>query len=152
TGNPRTGAAVGGLTGAALGGIAGSEADDKDRHDRAVMQAQANANAAVQAQQQRMGIADVIDMARRGHADDVIILQIRNTGSTFTLAPSDLNMLKDNGVSSAVIAEMQAHPATAVGVAPVVVGGPRPSTTVIVQDPYYYRPPPPVVVVPARPY
>jgi hypothetical protein len=151
TGSPRTGAAIGGLAGAAVGGIAGSDADDRERRDRAVIQAQADANAAVQVQQQRMGIADVIDMARRGHADEVIITQIRNTGSTFSLAPSDLNMLKDNGVSNAVIVEMQSRPAGAVAVAPsrVYVREPQPPTTVIVREPYYR---PPVVVVPARPY
>ena len=55
-----------------------------------------------------MGIADVIGLAQAGHSDTVIINQIRSTRSTFQLVPSDLDMLKNAGVSERVIAEMQA--------------------------------------------
>ncbi len=61
-----------------------------------------------QAQQQRMGIADVIALSQAKQNDQIIINQIRSTRSTFTLTVSDLDMLKNNGVSDAVIAEMQA--------------------------------------------
>ena len=65
-----------------------------------------------------------------------------NHGSLIQLASSDLDYLKQNGVSSRVIAEMQA----ARGPSPLAtrVVGP-PSTTVIYEQPYY---PPPVYVGP----
>ena len=145
TGSPRTGAVIGGLAGAGIGGLAGSEKDDKERHERDVINANAVATAQAQAQQQRLGVADIMHMAQQGHDDTVIINQIRTTNSTFQLAPSDLDMLKNNGVSARVIAEMQnARPAAGSN---VVVRGPQPSTTVIYQDPVVY--PAPVYV---RPY
>lgn len=141
TGNPRTGAAVGGLVGSGIGAVAGNDQDRKDERDRQVQQATA---VAVQAQHERMGITDVVRMARAGHEDQVIINQIRATGSSFgTLTTSDLDFLKDNGVSGQVIAEMQTRRPSAI--APRVVVR-EPSPAVI------YHEPPPVVVVGPRPY
>jgi hypothetical protein len=143
-GAPKTGAFIGGLGGAGLGAIAGGHKDDKERREREVIHANAVATAEAQAQQSRMGISDVMHMTREGHDDQVIINQIRSTGSTFQLVPTDLDMLKNNGVSPRVIAEMQsARPVS--GGPRVYVREPRP-TTVIVQEPVY---PGPVYV---RPY
>jgi hypothetical protein len=147
TGNPRTGAAVGGLLGAGTGALIGNDVDHQERRDQNYQQAVATAQA--QAQQQRMGLTDVVHMAQQGHDDQVIINQIRTSGSTFQLASSDLDYLKNSGVSARVIAEMQA--ARPVG----RVVGPA-NTTVIYEQPLYPPPvyvrPAPVVVVPARPY
>ena len=133
---------VGGLAGAGIGGLAGSEKDDKERRDREVINANAVASAQAQAQQQRMGISDVMHMAQQGHDDTVIINQIRTTGSTVQLAPSDLDMLKNNGVSARVIAEMQnARPAAP---SRVVIRDPQPTAVI-------YQEPAPVVFVP-RPH
>ena len=145
TGNPKTGALIGGLAGGGLGAIAGSEKDDQERRERDVINANAVAGAQAQAQQRRMGLSDVMDMAQKGHDDAVIINQIKTTGSTFQLTPSDLDMLKTNGVSSRVIAEMQNARAVSPIAGRVIVREPQP-TTVIVQEPYY---PGPVIV---RPY
>lgn len=152
TGNPRTGAAVGGLLGAGTGAIIGNDVDRQEKRDQQYVQAAATAQA--QAQQQRLGMADVIHMAQQGHDDQVIINQIRTTGSSFQLAASDLDYLKNNGVSDRVIAEMQA----ARGVSPLGtrVVGPPSTTTVIYEQPVYPSPiyvrPAPVIVVPGRPY
>jgi hypothetical protein len=144
--NPLAGAAIGAVTGTAIGALAGNEADKEDNRRREVAQAAALADA--QYQQQRMGISDVIGMTKDGHDPQIIINQIRKTQSTFDLTVSDLNMLKANGVSDGVIAEMQAaRPAPN----RVVVRQPR---TVIYESgpvfvrpaPYYYAPRPVVVV------
>lgn len=141
TGNPRTGAAVGGLLGGGIGAVAGNEQDRKDERAREVVQAQAVASASTQ---QRMGLTDVIHMAQQGHDDQVIINQIRATGSTFQLTASDLDFLKNNSVSARVIAEMQ----TARSAPAVVV---RPGPTVVYERPYYYAPPPPPIIIGPRP-
>jgi hypothetical protein len=147
TGNPRTGAAVGGLLGAGTGALVGNDIDRQEKRDREIQQAVATADA--QAQQQRMGITDVVHLAQQGHDDQVIINQIRTSGSTFQLAPSDLDYLKNNGVSSRVIAEMQAARSP---LATRVVG---PRTTTVIYEPVY-APSPPVFIGPAycrpRPY
>jgi outer membrane protein with glycine zipper len=147
TGNPRTGAVVGGLLGAGTGALIGNDVDRQEKRERDVQQAVATADA--QAQQQRLGLTDVVHLAQQGHDDQVIINQIRSSGSTFQLAPSDLDYLKNSGVSARVIAEMQA----ARYAAPARVVYPPRSTTVIYEPVY----PPPVYIGPTycpppRPY
>src|SRR5258707_2764362 len=46
---------------------------------------------------------DVIALAKKGISDDVIINQIRATGSTFQLTTDDLIGLKDAGVTDRVV-------------------------------------------------
>ncbi|MFO0824986.1 MAG: hypothetical protein U0792_18005, partial [Gemmataceae bacterium] len=83
----------------------------------------------------------------QGHDDQVIINQIRATGSTFQLSGSDLDFLKSNGVSPRVMAEMQtARPAPA-----RVYVREAPPPAVVFERPYYYPPPPAVIFAP-RPY
>jgi hypothetical protein len=87
-----------------------------------------------------MGVADVIRMTKEDYKPQIIINQIRTTQSTFDLTLSDLDMLKTNGVSDSVIAEMQASRPTR---APArVVVRDQPGTVI-------YDSPPPVIV---RPY
>ncbi|WP_162667416.1 glycine zipper domain-containing protein [Gemmata massiliana] len=146
TGHTGAGAVIGGLAGTATGALVGNDIDKQERRDRDINQAAALA--AAQQQQQRMGMFDVIRLAQGGHDDTVIINQIRTTGSTFQLTASDLDELKRAGVSSRVIAEMQAaRPAPA---RVIVRDGPP-----VVYDsgpPVYVRPAPVVVVGPPRPY
>lgn len=112
TGRPLAGALIGGGLGTAGGALLGNDADKQDRRDRDIVQAAALADA--QAQQQQLGIFDVMKLAQEGHDDQIIINQIRSTRSTFDLKASDLGELKRAGVSSRVIAEMQAaRPAVA---------------------------------------
>jgi hypothetical protein len=146
TGNPKTGAAVGGLLGAGVGGLVGADKDREVQDKRDLQQAQAIAAAQTQAQAGRMGITDVVHMVSQGHDEQVIINQIRSTGSTFQLSGGDLDFLKSNGVPSRVIVEMQnAHgsPVVVQPSRPVVI---REQPTVIYRDPapvYIYRRPPP---------
>jgi len=101
-----------------------------------------------------LGMTDVMQMAREGQSDDVIINQIRTTNSAYTLSAEDLRMLRENNVSDRVIMEMQnrradAHPRMRyVHVpppAPVYMIGPPPPPPVFVVGP-----PPPVVGVGVR--
>ncbi|AWM36007.1 hypothetical protein GobsT_62430 [Gemmata obscuriglobus] len=139
TGRPVAGALIGGGLGAAGGALVGNDVDKREQRDREVAQAAALADA--RAAGQRVGVFDVIRMAQEGQDDQVIINQIRSTGSTFLLEPSDLSELKRNGVSARVITEMQATRPAA-----------RP-TRVVVREPgpVIYESPPPVVVVRPRP-
>jgi hypothetical protein len=90
-----------------------------------------------------MGITDVIQMVQSGHEEQVIINQIRSTGSTFQLSGGDLDFLKQNNVPARVIIEMQNAKPLA------VVGSPRP---VVVREPaVIYERPAPVYVVGPRP-
>jgi hypothetical protein len=145
TGNPKTGAAVGGLLGAGIGGLAGSEKDRQVQERRDLQQANAVATAQAQAQQQRMGLTDVVHMCQQGHDEQVVINQIRSTGSTFQLSAADLDFLKTNSVPTRVIVEMQNAKGT-----PVVV---QPSRPVVIreQPTVIYRDPPPVVIYERRP-
>ena len=136
--NTEKGVGLGGLVGAGTGGVIGNSIDREDQQKREVIQATAAANAAAA---QRMGITDVIHMAQQGHDEQVIINQIRNTGSTYSLTPGDLDFLRQNNVPPRVILEMQNARPLAVRTRPVYV---REQPTVIYQDP------PPVVFV--RPY
>jgi len=147
TGRPLAGAAIGAAAGTATGALVGNDVDKQEQRNKDFAQAAALADA--QAAQQRMGITDVIALAKAGHRDEIIINQIRTTRSTFLLSAADLDLLKNNGVSDRVIAEMQA-------------AQPRPGGVVVQPTPVVYdsgpavvvRPvPPPVVVVgPPRPY
>ncbi|HEX4611802.1 MAG TPA: glycine zipper domain-containing protein [Urbifossiella sp.] len=149
TGNPKTGAVVGGLVGAGVGGAVGNSMDRDDQQKKDVIQARAaataSANAAAAANANRLTITEVIQMVSQGHDEQVIINQIRNTGSTFTLHPADLDLLRQNNVPSAVIIEMQnARPlAAAVQPRPVVI---QQQPAVVYQEPaVVYVQPRPVV-------
>ncbi len=149
TGNPRTGALVGGLAGAGIGGLIGNEADREERREQAMQQA-----AAVTTAPQRLGLTDIVHLTQQGHDEQVIINQIRATGSTFQLSTADLDWLKANGVSPRVIAEMQTRQPLPVSAAPRAA---TTSTTIIYETPLW---PPlypypvvvrPVYVPPPRP-
>jgi hypothetical protein len=55
----------------------------------------------------KLTVADVITLAKAGLGDEVIVTQLRLTGSTFVLSIPDLVELRRAGVSNAVILEMQ---------------------------------------------
>jgi hypothetical protein len=139
TGRPLLGAALGAAVGTGAGALVGNEADKDDARRKDIAQAAALEDARYQ--QQRMGVSDVIRMTRDNYSPQIIINQIRTTRSTFDLTLSDLDMLKNNGVSDSVIAEMQAARG-APAPAKVYVREPRQ----VIYEPY---PPPPVVVRPA---
>jgi hypothetical protein len=134
------GALVGGLIGAGVGGLIGNEEDQRDKRatEARVQQAEAQAHAAAT----QMGIADVIQWAKEGRSDRVIINQIRTTGSTYQLSTEDVRLLSSNGVSDDVITEMQNR-------RPDMY--PRRRLVPVAPAPVIYGPPPPVYVVPAPP-
>jgi hypothetical protein len=137
THHPLLGAAIGGLGGAATGALIGNSEDKQEARQRDAANAAAVAQARADAQ--RIGIADILQMSRDHLADAIIINQIRQTRSFFQLTTSDLTMLKQNGVSDAVIAEMQRPAPPGYVTQPVVYDS---SGTVVVVRP---APPPPVI-------
>jgi hypothetical protein len=127
---PVAGAALGAAAGAVTGAAVGNAEDRKDAR-----QQYANAVAA-SAQAQSQGMSDIVQLTRQRTPDNIIINQIRTSPVVYNLAANQIQWLRDNGVSDAVVTEMQA---TAMR-APrrVYVDGPP---VVVVEDP----PPPPVV-------
>jgi Bacterial type II and III secretion system protein/Polysaccharide biosynthesis/export protein len=54
-----------------------------------------------------MTVADIVQLSKRGISDDIIIRQMEQTQSTFTLSVADILNLNENGVSDNVIRAMQ---------------------------------------------
>jgi hypothetical protein len=137
-GRPLAGAAIGAGTGVLAGAAVGSGVDRREERAEARAVAQANA---INAQNPPLSLQDVAFMAQKHHSDALIIQQIRTTNSVFALSPAQIDWLKSQGVSDAVILEMQSRRPTAV----VPVRGrvvPATATSVYVVEP----PPPPVAV------
>jgi hypothetical protein len=128
TRHPVAGALVGGTLGAAAGGLTGAAVDNAQY--KAKVQA---ATAAAAARQ--VSLQDIVQMTASGLSDQVIINQIRSTGSVYSLTSHDVVWLQNQGVREPVITEMQATATrprvmytTAPAVAPAVL---------------YVEPPPP---------
>jgi hypothetical protein len=94
---PGIGALVGAGTGALIGGAIG---DAKDKKEQA---AQAAAVA-----QRAPRLEDIVYMTQSHVSDELIVNQIRTTGAIYNLTANDINWLKSQGVSDAVVSEMQA--------------------------------------------
>ena len=123
-GNTGAGAVIGGLAGALVGGAVGNDIDkEKEREAR------------LAAAPPPLQLTDVASMAQQHISDPLIINQIRTTGSAYHLTADQIVWLRQQGVSEAVIAEMQA---TAY----------RPVRRVYTPEPVviYESPPPPVSV------
>jgi hypothetical protein len=95
-GSTAGGALVGAGVGALSGGLIGHAADESEK----------KAVAAAQAARPPLGMTDVIQMAQAHVSDDLIISDIRSTGSVFHLSGQDTIWLKQNGVSDRVVQEM----------------------------------------------
>jgi outer membrane lipoprotein SlyB len=128
TGHTGAGALIGAGVGALSGGLIGHSVDESEKK-AAVQAAAANAPGP-------LGITDVAQMTQNHVTDDVIITQIRATGSVFHLSSTDTIWLKQQGVSDAVVQEMLAS-ANRV---------PRRVYAPVVYEGYYVAPPPPVSV------
>lgn len=159
SGNAGKGALIGTAIGTGIGMLAGNDADQNEKRAREAELQQTRAQLAEaesRPTQPPLGITDVQRLAASGASDEVVINQIRTTGSTFQLSAADIEWLKTNGVGDRVILEMQnAQPRTRTVVAPTrtvirevapptVIYTPRPRP-VYVYDPYWrpYPPPPP---------
>ena len=132
TGHTGAGALIGAGVGAVSGGLIGNAIDKSEEKTAAAIAA---ANSAPQGP---LGITDVAQMAQARVADDVIISQIRTSGSVFRLSSNDIVWLKQSGVSDVVIQEMQAtatrYPRRVYTAAPVYA-----------EPVYVVEPPPPPV-------
>jgi len=145
SGNAGKGALIGGLAGTVIGGIVGNDVDseEKKRTERRLAVAESRP-AMIQSNSARLGVFDVIQLSKEGMNEDVIINQIRSTGSTFQLSTEDVRALSANNVSPRVIVEMQNRQPVArvVHQQPQVIYHHRPQPVYVV-DPY--GPPPPVI-------
>jgi outer membrane lipoprotein SlyB len=100
TGHTGAGALIGAGIGAVSGGLVGNAVDESEKNKQAAI-------AAAQQARGPLGVTDVVQLARQHISDNLIIEQIRVTGSVFHLSAQDIVWLKQNGVSDAVIYEMQ---------------------------------------------
>ncbi len=128
---PLAGAAIGAAAGALTGAAIGNSEDKREAR------AQAHAVAAsIQAQQD--GMNEIARMTSQHVADDIIINYVRTGPIVYNLAANQIEWLKQNGVSDAVIREMQNTLLRVPG--RVYVEGPVYGPPVVVADP------PPVAV------
>ena len=125
-GRPGAGAAIGAGVGALSGGLVGNAVDESEKKQKVALAAAQQQTAA------RLGLIDVVQLTQQHISDDVVIGQIRSTGSIFYLSSQDIVYLKQNGVSDGVIREMQTTAS-------------RPAVRRV------YGPPPPVVFVETGP-
>ncbi|HVJ81664.1 MAG TPA: glycine zipper domain-containing protein [Planctomycetia bacterium] len=136
------GALIGAAAGALGGGLIGNAEDKAEKR-----QIVAQRDAAVQASaRSTMGITDVVSMSQQQIGDQIIINQIRSSGTVYQLSPNDLAYLKQNGVSDAVVMEMQQTAARR----PVVYRRSPPPPLIVHEAPVYVAPAP-VYVVPGPP-
>src|SRR5262249_49770591 len=124
------GAVAGGALGALAGGLTGNAIDESERKQEAQLAA-----ATAAAPRAPLRLTDIVNMHQPSGSDEVIISQIRTTGSVYQLSASDIAWLKQNSVSDAVVIEMQAtatryprrvYSATPVYPAPVYIYEPQP--------------------------
>jgi hypothetical protein len=131
-GHTGAGAAIGAAAGGLIGAAAGSAADADDKR---IKDAQAYAAQPVQG---NLRMEDIVDMVKRGISDDVIRNTIRSGNTRYNLGPSEIAWLHDNGVSDAVITEMQNTMYYRRGPRTVYID--RPDPVVVVQPAPVYRP------------
>jgi hypothetical protein len=96
------GALIGAGVGALSGGLVGNAIDQSEKKQDAKLAA-----ATAAPPRGPLGLTDVVSMAQQHISDEVIITQIRATGSRYDLSASDIIWLKQNGVSDEVVREMQ---------------------------------------------
>jgi len=90
------GALIGGTVGALGGGLIGNSIDQKRTKEQ------------ILAGKEKLGISDVIVLAKSGMTDDAIIAKIAETGSIYNLSVEEVTTLQKEGVSNRVINYMMA--------------------------------------------
>ena len=133
SGDAVPGALIGGAIGLITGSAVGDGIDERNYRQQAYQQAVVQQQAQLQAQAVTM--ADVVSMTQAGLSDTVIVNHIQTHGVAHRLNASDLIVLKQQGVSDAVLSAMQSIPA------PTVVPQPVPAP-VIVEEHYHTYPRP----------
>ncbi|MGD0017580.1 MAG: YMGG-like glycine zipper-containing protein, partial [Verrucomicrobiia bacterium] len=94
------GALIGGAIGAVTGGLIGHEMDSVARER---VQQQSPQTLQRFDQGQPLGLADIKALSKAGVSDEVVISQIRNSRSVYSLSTVEIIDLKDSGVSQRVI-------------------------------------------------
>ena len=122
------GALIGAAAGAAGGGLIGAGVDN--HQEKVAIRAEA--------QRRAMGLQDVVTLTSDGTRDQIIINQVRTSGTVFHLSGDEIHWLKDNGVHDCVVEAMQA---TANAPPVVYMRQPPPPEVVFVEPP-----PPPIGV------
>lgn len=84
------GALIGAATGAVAGGLIGNKIDKRNKEQ-------------ILGSQEKLGISDVITLAKAGLTDDAIITKIKQTGSVYNLSVEEIQALQKEGVSNPVI-------------------------------------------------
>ena len=120
------GALLGGLLGAGAGTIIGNQSRDRDKGRTqgaliggvvgALGGALAGSQMSKQPQQQtqavdpnQMSIQQIVDLTSQGVHEDVIVDRVRMSNSRFSLSQSDVDYLKNQGVTQKVISAMQGY-------------------------------------------
>ncbi|HEV3025090.1 MAG TPA: hypothetical protein VGX76_21615, partial [Pirellulales bacterium] len=85
-------------------------------------------------------VNDVVGMTHAGVSEDVIVTHVQTHGVAAPLAPNDLIVLGQQGVSSRVIQAMQVPPVAAAPVVMQPYPPPPPGFWGPPPYPYYYRP------------
>lgn len=144
------GALIGGAVGAITGGLIGKAQDNELQRQRQAQQQQYYAQQQhVYAQQQAVAnsgvsMTDVINMARSGVSESVIMSQLQAKGVQRRLEVSDIIALHQQGVSDTLITAFQAAPmATQLSAAaqtPAPSYSSQPSV-IVHERPIYYRSP-----------
>jgi hypothetical protein len=144
SGHAGEGALIGGAIGAVTGGLIGHSMDQAQRES---LERQSPQTLQRVEQGQPLGLADIKALAKAGVSEEVIISQIRNSGTVYHMNTAEIIDLKDAGVTEKVIDFMINTPNANFSSAP-----PPPTEyqeAVVVPQP----PPPPLVEVmpPPRP-
>jgi hypothetical protein len=92
---PVEGALIGGGIGTAAGALVGNAADQKEKQ------------AAARTARAPLSPEEIVKMTKEGVSDNLIINQIRTSGTRYNLNAEWIVWLQNNGVSQAVITEMQ---------------------------------------------
>lgn len=130
--NPGPGAVVGAAVGAVAGGAIGH---GMDQTQQARLQAQTPQPLQQTPQGQPVSVPEVKSMAKAGLSDQLIISQIQNSRTVYSLSTTEIIDLKTSGVSEKVIDYMINTPTTVP--TPVVITAPQasPATTQVIVSP-----------------
>jgi uncharacterized membrane protein len=93
TGHPLAGAAIGAGAGALTGAVIGDKIDTRNARNKEQIMTSG----------EKLGISDVIVLAKSGLSDDAIIDKIAKTGSVYNLSVEEIEALRKEGVSTRVI-------------------------------------------------
>ena len=140
------GALIGGAVGAIAGGLLGDAKDQEVARQRYYQQQAWQQHRVVQSQARSRAVTmnDVVNMARSGLSDTVIINQIRKHGVIEQIGTHEIIAMHNGGVSETVISAMQSAPRAGVPQREtVVVERPARPTQVIVHKEYVVPAPPP---------